>query len=730
MAEFIGTKGNDRFVGGKEDDLFYFTPKLMASTDQIDGGTGTNTLVLWNDTASNWSVSATSWPKLSNIQGIALVSRNSDGYDTPGFKLTFDNTFFKMNKVSHFTVDAYWTGGDGGSLRLYASTVTNMSFDVYGSIGPYFDDLGEQPSYDVLRTGSKNDRFIYYANSLAQDSIDGGAGFDTILLVGAGHTTTKNGREKTDPVGFSSLEGIKNVEKVVVTNLSAGQTRVIDFGYGGVSQGRSTISIETNSNYGTGKVTTPVDGKLIIDGSGIKSTLSSLHVKGGNAADLMIGGAADDYLFGGDGNDTLVNGYGSDRLSGGRGNDTFFGKIDIYRIPYEFLGGVTGKLGNGEMYGGEGDDVFYFSLPYAESRLNVSVISGGTGTDTLRLQVRDIPKSIFDSVTISGIEVVDLESIVNTFTVSLQFLKKNHDENGRLWIQNQAGMKGGIVTIDASGVTDARYSVHIAVRSPGADLLTGGMGNDVFDYSLVSNKKMARTLASGLTAGDTITGGGGFDTILIQEGRKSTLGSKITGVEELKVVNTSASGEKTDIVLATVEAITINGSRLGANDSLLARGYFTDPNTGRLYEAKAALHIIGGKGDDILSGGRANDTLHGGDGNDVLTGNKGADRLTGGKGADHFVFAGALDSLAAAAKQDTITDFKQSEGDKIQLVHEGSPAYSFIGSSAFHGKTGEVRSVVLDNKTYVQLDINGDSVADLEVVLMGKMTLTQNDFIL
>ena len=53
MAEFIGTKGNDRFVGGKEDDLFYFTPKLMASTDQIDGGTGTNTLVLWNDTASN-----------------------------------------------------------------------------------------------------------------------------------------------------------------------------------------------------------------------------------------------------------------------------------------------------------------------------------------------------------------------------------------------------------------------------------------------------------------------------------------------------------------------------------------------------------------------------------------------------------------------------------------------------------------------------------------------------
>lgn len=730
MAEFIGTKSDDRFVGGTENDLFYFTPKFMASTDQIDGGAGTNTLVLWNDTASNWSVSAASWPKLSNIQGIALVSRNSDGYDTPGFKLTFDNTFFKLSKVSHFTVDAYWTGGDGGSLRLYASTVTNTSFDVYGSIGPYFDDLGEQPSYDVLRTGSKNDRFIYYANSLAQDSIDGGAGFDTILLVGAGHTTTKNGHEKTDPVGFSSLEGIKNVEKVIVTNLSAGQTRVIDFGYGGVSQGRSAISIETNSNYGAGKVAAPVDGKLIIDGSGIKSTLSSLHVRGGNGADLMIGGAADDRLFGGNGNDTLVNGYGSDRLSGGWGNDTFFGEIDIYRIPYEFRGGVWGKLGNGEMYGGEGDDVFYFSLPYKESRLNIGVISGGTGTDILCLRGRDIPKDVFDSATVSGIEIIELADIGNTFAVNQAFLTKNHDENGRLWIQNKAGSRGLTVTIDASEVTSAQHSVHIAVRSPGTEFLTGGMGNDVFDYSLVTHKKLARLLDSGLYSTDTISGGGGVDTILISEGRKATLGRKVTGVEELKVVGKSTSGEKTEIFVSTTEALSIDGRQLGANDSLVARGYYTNPKSGTLYQAKASLDITGGRGDDLLTGGRANDHLRGGSGDDTLTGYKGSDRLVGGKGADHFVFADASDSLPTIGDRDFIRDFKQSEGDKIHFLHEGSAAYSYIGASAFHGKAGEVRSFVSTSNTYVQLDVDGDGMADLGIGLAGKMTLTQNDFIL
>lgn len=321
-------------------------------------------------------------------------------------------------------------------------------------------------------------------------------------------------------------------------------------------------------------------------------------------------------------------------------------------------------------------------------------------------------------MTVSGIEIIDFIENVTTFTVSQEFLTKNHDENGRLWIQNKAGMRGGTVTIDASGATDPEYWVHIAVRSPGEDVLSGGMGNDIFDYSRINKKLFSET--SGLTTIDTITGGGGFDTILVLEGRKSTLSRKITGVEELKIVNTSVSGDKTNVVLATAEAITIDGSRLDANDSLVADGH----------AARASVQIIGGKGDDVLSGGRANDTLRGGDGDDALTGNKGADRLTGGKGADHFVFADASDSLPTAGARDVITDFKQSEGDKIHLLHEGSPPYSFVGASAFTGKVGEVRSFVSAGKSFVQLDVDGDGVADLGIILVGTMTLTQSDFIL
>jgi len=701
MAEFTGTEGIDRFVGGSEDDYFYFFPGFMTPTDKILGGGGDNALVLINDFAQPWKISQTDWPTLSNIQGIALISRNTEGYDHAGFKLAFNDTFFKMNKVVQFTLDASRLDLDGGRLELSASTVTNMSFDIYGSMGRYSTDGLERDSYDDLRTGSKNDRFIYYANALIDDKIDGGAGTDTIVLVGAGGTTTVNGKEKTAPNGFTTLTGVKNVEKIVVTDLSAGQSRTIDFGDSSRYVGRNAIEISTDRNYGTEKSPKAVDGKLIIDGSGIKSPLSMLDVTGGNAGDILTGGAANDRLSGGAGNDILSGGSGDDWLSGGAGHDV-----------------LMDDAGHDKMYGGEGNDVFKLSWQYWNPKYSTDLVSGGAGIDRIQVSGRKVPADILDTMTVSGIEIIDFIENVTTFTVSQEFLTKNHDENGRLWIQNKAGMRGGTVTIDASGVTDPEYWVHIAVRSPGEDVLSGGMGNDIFDYSRINKKLFSET--SGLTTIDTITGGGGFDTILVLEGRKSTLGRKITGVEELKIVNTSVSGDKTNVVLATAEAITINGSRLDANDSLVADGH----------AARASVQIIGGKGDDVLSGGRANDTLRGGDGDDALTGNKGADRLTGGKGADHFVFADASDSLPTAGARDVITDFKQSEGDKIHLLREGSPAYSFVGASAFTGKVGEVRSFVSAGKTFVQLDVDGDGVADLGIILVGTMTLTQSDFIL
>lgn len=606
-----------------------------------------------------------------------------------------------------------WTG-----WQLNASTVTNMSFDIYGSSGKFVDVDSETGPLDNLRTGSKDDRFVYYDSTLIRDRIDGGGGTDTIVLVGAGNITTENGKTRIDPNGFTTLLNVKNVENIVITGLAAGQSRTIDFYYSSYYVGRNAINITTDRNYGTEKAATAVDGKLIVDGTELDSKSSSLTVTGGTAGDELTGGAANDHLSGGRGDDLLTGGGGDDVLSGGIGNDVLTGD--------DGTGGIhTGPPGSDKMYGGEGNDTFVLSQYYWKENPEHDVISGGNGIDTIYFQDSSaISTSMLDVLTVTGIEIVDLRRGA-AFAVSQNFLEKNHGEGNQLLIRNNPGGAGGAHTIDASDVTNAKFSVRIDLGTPGKDILTGGMGNDIFDYSSVTNKLPG----SGVDSRDIFVGGGGIDTILVSEGRNTILGKMITGVEKLKVVAETNTGSKTDIVIGTLEALSIDGSKLGTNDNLVAQGYFKDTR-GTVYEAKASLSITGGKGDDILTGGRAGDKLYGGDGDDVLTGNKGLDRLTGGGGADHFVFKNTYESLVAAKGRDVITDFHRSEGDKIQFLHDGTPAYSFIGGGAFNGKAGEVRSFISGSNTYVQLDADGDGVADLGIALSGKISLTSADFLL
>ncbi|MEO8115012.1 MAG: hypothetical protein ABI655_11555, partial [Phenylobacterium sp.] len=59
-------------------------------------------------------------------------------------------------------------------------------------------------------------------------------------------------------------------------------------------------------------------------------------------------------------------------------------------------------------------------------------------------------------------------------------------------------------------------------------------------------------------------------------------------------------------------------------------------------------------------GGQGNDVVLGGAGDDWLSGDRGDDTITGGAGADIFhSFAGA--------GLDRVTDFHQSEGDRVML---------------------------------------------------------------
>lgn len=84
--------------------------------------------------------------------------------------------------------------------------------------------------------------------------------------------------------------------------------------------------------------------------------------------------------------------------------------------------------------------------------------------------------------------------------------------------------------------------------------------------------------------------------------------------------------------------------------------------------------VYGGQGDDFVYGGQGEDQLWGDFGNDVLFGDLGNDILTGGAGADTFVFG-------PGGGSDRITDFRQAEGDHIQLsAGHGAYVTSQVGA--------------------------------------------------
>ena len=138
-------------------------------------------------------------------------------------------------------------------------------------------------------------------------------------------------------------------------------------------------------------------------------------------------------------------------------------------------------------------------------------------------------------------------------------------------------------------------------------------------------------------------------------------------------------------------------------------------------------NAIGGSARDYLLGNEVANKLVGNGGNDVLNGLGGDDILTGGAGADEFRFT-------TTGGNDEITDFL-SGTDKIGLTEidansgvAGNQAFSFIGSGAFSGAAGELRTYSQGGDNFVAGDVDGNGLADFTINL-GASTVVATDFL-
>lgn len=199
-----------------------------------------------------------------------------------------------------------------------------------------------------------------------------------------------------------------------------------------------------------------------------------------------------------------------------------------------------------------------------------------------------------------------------------------------------------------------------------------------------------------------------------------TQGNDLIGSNSTPGVNGNTGG-LSDVVYALNGNDSVEG--LGGNDFLYG-GQGNDSLLGQDGDDE----LYGGAGlEDILIGGAGNDILYGGSGRDVLNGGLGKDVMFGGVGPDVFDFDAVIE-----IQKDVIRDFSRKEADLISLKdvdakqdRAGDQKFTFIGSKAFSGKSGELQF----KKGKLKGDTTGDGKADF-VILVDVKSLNEADIVL
>lgn len=479
----------------------------------------------------------------------------------------------------------------------------------------------------------------------------------------------------------------------------------------------------------------------------------------GNAlANTITGSESHDTIYGLDGDDTIDGNLGNDTIYGGNGNDL-----------------ISGYTGTNLLYGEGGDDVLVVVASPAQG-----VIDGGEGIDTFRMNV-----GVSATLVISSIERVEFISGIINLTLNSQqvagLAANTHFIGttgiGRIVINmSAAGALSTSAYTFGEGITLFRINGSTgddSIVGPAniASELNGGSGNDTITGGTFGDTLTGDSGIDNLSggagndlillntngSGSSVDGGADFDTLRLNSGANVSLGS-LTGIEAVHLTagaNLTLTASQAMTGLAFNSAFSGNGTvmiNMGGGVPLGVSGFqgaATNPGvTFTIYGSAdsdfiKASHfsnsIVGGAGQDAIRGGNGIDTIDGGTERDKIAGWGGADVLTGGGGNDQFRYLFASDSgIGAAADRITdftigtdVIDFRLLDSDVVTADIQ-MYAFSFIGTAAFAvGGGAQVRHTDSGADLLVQMDLDGNGAADMEIVLQGLagQTMTAGDFL-
>ncbi|WP_157266296.1 beta strand repeat-containing protein [Azohydromonas aeria] len=462
---------NNRFDGG-------------AGNDTLDGGAGNDTLIggLGNDQliGGAGALDVADYSRSGAAVSVSLVT----GRATVGTSNTDNDTISGIEKVI----------GTGHADSMAGSAANEWFVGGAGN-----DTLAGGDGNDTLHGGAGTDSLsgglgddVYYVDSASDVLVEAAAGgADTVYFdIAAGTVTRSLGEIETAVMAGGALY---NITGGAVRNRLTG------------GAGNDTL------NGGTGTEADTLSGGEGIDllsyaghASGVKGTLNSTYsdlidgdatsdfenflgsdfadtVTGDSGANLMSGAGGNDSLYGGSGEDTLAGGAGNDLLDGGYGTDTVSYAHLAAAISVDLSTGVVTTATEGSdtlvsierIVGTSGAD--NIAWVGTKSSSTGQWLDGGAGNDTL--------VGGYGGDTLVGGAGNDVLNGGN-FSYGYADTVDYSGAAGAVSVNLQAGTASG------GAGTDQLISIEAAIGSSYADSLTG----------------------SSLRA-DTLTGGGGADTL-------------------------------------------------------------------------------------------------------------------------------------------------------------------------------------------------------------------------
>jgi len=585
-------------------------------------------------------------------------------------------------------LDLFYGGADG-NLRFYENTGTATA-----GVWRAPDDFGGSDSLLVNPFGLVNTGIANSAIELGDVDLDGD--LDAIVTGFAGGAATLVYYENTG-TAESPFYQVADVNPFAGVDLSAmaegSRPALADID----GDGDLDLFIHEAQAVSDGGIlfyenTTPpsFDGTLgddVLTGSDRGDAIRGLA---GN--DTLIGGAGDDLIEGGDGNDVLNGGAGADVLDGGDGFD--------FASYSGATAGVTASLADPAINSGDAAGDSYLSIEgLIGSAFNDVLVGNGLANTLQGGAGNDMLNGGAGADTMSGGLGNDIYYVDNAGDITTENAGEGTD-TVRSYINWTLAANVERLELQGSGNLNGAGNAlnNTLVGNSGNNLLNGGAGNDY------------------------MVGGAGNDIYIVAAAGDQTIEAANGGTDTVRsYINWTLANNVERLELQG--SSNLNGTGNTLNNTLVG-------NSGN-------NSLSGGDGNDYIVGGAGNDTLNGGAGNDTLIGGAGRDILIGGTGNDTFDFDLVSDSPAGPALRDSILGGFSHGSDRIDLATidsntlvAGNQAFSFIGSAAFSGVAGQLRYTNYSGNVIIDADVNGDSIADMQILVAGTSFMTGTDFIL